>query len=168
MNINLIKVIEDNGFVNLDLINIDEKKLSITFPESYKKFIKQHNAAYPENCYFNYWNDYLKEEGMKSFSFYGFEYQQGFVSESESLIDSQDFDVYGYDHVIAFGSTPEGDYICFDYRHDPSTPEPKIAIMAHDLYYKNINKMIISHVADSFDEFCTLLYDYSDEVDFKD
>ncbi len=163
MSIELIKFYADNGTVPLSLIEKIENQLSVIFPSSYKKFIQQHNAAYLDNGDFDYWNTYFNQEGTKNFNFFGFGYKEGLITASTSLIDHQDFDVYGYDHVVAFGATAEGDYVCFDYRDYPDTSEPKIAVMIHDYYDKETGKMAICPVAESFDEFCTLLYEYNDE-----
>lgn len=160
-----IKIYRDSGPVDIALIEIIENELGVAFPRSYKTFISNHNAAYPKNNHFEYWDDYLKEEAEQSMYFFGFGKEQGLIESSESITRFQDFEIYGYDNVVAFGGTPEGDYVCFDYRHDPMTSEPKIAVMAHDMVYKDTRKMVINHVADSFDDFCQLLYDdpYADE-----
>lgn len=146
----------------VELVEKYETDLGVVFPESYKAFISNNNTAYPEKSCFDYWDDYLKEEGEKSIYFFVFGPEQSRVNASEDLLRFQDFDIYGHDHVVAFAGTAEGDYVCFDYRHNPETLEPKISVMAHDMHYKETRKMVINHVANSFSEFCQLLRDDTD------
>jgi hypothetical protein len=89
-----------------------------------------------------------------------------FLGFNENLPNSgkitwQDFDVYGHEHVIAFGMAANGDHVCFDYRHDPSTDEPRAVVMFHDAYDAD-DKMLICPVADSFEEFIDSLYKRED------
>jgi hypothetical protein len=71
-------------------------------------------------------------------------------------------------HIVPFGYSANGDYICFDYRHDPTTTEPHVVLMYHDDYVadkEGNTKMVVNFVAPNFEAFVDLLYEYIDEDD---
>lgn len=154
----------DRGNTDPVLLDEFEKKFNITFPGSYRKFIENYNAPCLEKNDFRFinkhhnelWSYRLEEDGTDSrdVTFYGF---GEFLPEYEQIDRSQDFDVYGHDHIIAIGAAANGDRICLDYRNDPKTNEPHVVVMFHDAYGED-RKMLISHVANSFDEFLNSLY----------
>lgn len=159
-----VEVYRDYGSVGPMEIGAFEVGVGIKLPKSYKALIRQHNALRPEKSMFRFINRFhnefwpyrLNSDGTDSrdISFYGFGTH---VPDYALIDDAQDFDVFGHDHVIAFGCCANGDHICFDYRHDPATDEPHVVMMFHD-GYDDAHKMLISHVANSFDEFLALLY----------
>jgi SMI1 / KNR4 family (SUKH-1) len=158
-----IEIFHDSGPIDPQLIVEFEISAKLTLPEKYKALITQHNCLYPVNSSFDfkniYANDYAwsykieNEIDSRSLSFFGF----GSDIAHYEQVGNQDFDVYGHDHVIAFGQSANGDYICFDYRKDPSTDEPGVVVMFHDAYDAN-RKMLICPVADSFEQFMDSLY----------
>ena len=158
MSINNIKIFRDSGKVDIDLVEDFERENNILFPENYKKFICEHNAAYPNNEYFDFFSPRQNAMDTTNICFLGFGSAEGLVIESQDIINNQNYDIYGYDDLITFGSNGGGDYICFDYRDCGKQGEPKIIFMLHDEYDDNTNKMITYDVAQSFDDFCKLLY----------
>jgi len=73
---------------------------------------------------------------------------------------------YGQKGLVAFGGCANGDVVCFDYRDDPDTCEPKIVLVYHDDYVElegGGSARVVNHVANSFDEFLDMLYEYQDE-----
>jgi hypothetical protein len=161
---NEIEVDYDHGLAPSSLLDAFEKRTGIRLPLSYRTVIQKHNALSPVANYFRFenrfhselWSYRLGNDGRdcRDISFFGF----GEHLPDYELIDgAQRFDVFGHNFVIAFGRSANGDYICFDYRHDPSTDEPSVVVMFHDAY-EDARKMLISHVADSFDGFLGILY----------
>jgi hypothetical protein len=162
MSINNIKVFQDSGKVDVRLVERFERQFGVVFPEQYKKFICEHNAAYLDNEYFDFFSPEQGVIDTSSICFLGFGSAEGLVIESEDVINNQNYDVYGYDNVITFGRNGGGDYICFDYRGSEKQGQPKVIFMRHD-DYDDTNKMITFDVSDSFDDFCNLLYEWEDE-----
>lgn len=158
MSIDNIKVFQDSGKVDIRLVESFENQCGIVFPEQYKKFICEHNAAYLDNEYFDFFSPRQNAMDTTSICFLGFGSTEGLVIESEDIINNQNYDIYGYDNLITFGRNGGGDYICFDYRNYGKQGEPKILFMLHD-DYDDTNKMITFSVSDNFDDFCSLLYE---------
>jgi hypothetical protein len=165
-----VNVYRDHGTISSELITQFETSRNIRAPAAYKEIIAKHNALRPENDLFRFRNvfatthswPYKIIDGIDSrdISFLGF----GPDIEDYMKIDWQEFDVYGHEHIIAFGMASNGDYICFDYRHDPSTDEPRVVVMFHDAYdaYDADDKMLICPVANSFGKFIDSLYKRED------
>lgn len=156
----------DNGVANSQDIAQFELQFKSKLPKDFKSFSLAHNAARLVKSSFEFLNKhatdyvwhYKIENGIDSrdISFYGFGAE---LPDYLQIEQAQDFDVYGHDHVIAFGSSANGDYICFDYRHDPTTDTPRVVVMFHDAYDSN-RKMLICDVANSFEEFMDSLYKF--------
>lgn len=163
-----VDIYRDNGTVDFRLIAQFELSKNIKLPESYKELLTAHDALRPEKEMFRFLNSfsathfwpYKIENGLdaRDISFFGFGTE---LDDYKKIGWNQDFDVFGHDHVIAFGRSANGDYICFDYRHDPSTSEPHVVVMFHDAYDEK-RKMLICHVANSFEEFMDSLYKSDD------
>ncbi len=157
-------VLMDEGRTDPSLLDQFEERLNKKLPKEYKELMLEHNALYPISNLFKFNNHYhnelwsyrLNDDGTDSrdvvFLGYGDK-----PSESARVEWNQDFDVYGHDHVVAFGTAANGDHICFDYRHDPKTSEPHVVVMFHDAYGED-GKMLICHVANSFEDFLNALY----------
>lgn len=157
-----IDVYRDYGSVDLHLIDVFEDGIGYCLPVSYKELISNHDWLRPEQDAFDFINIYGEKDSC-DISFYG--YKSGFSIASRTIGHHQDFDVYGYEGIIAFGSSGGGDYICFDYRHDPKTCEPRVVLMYHDDYVEDANgnaHMVVNDVAPSFEAFIDLLYKYED------
>jgi len=151
----------DKGIVDISVIEKYEEKLDYKFPKTYKKLISKHNGLRTIKSAFNYFDEVIQKEEGNFVYFYVFDnknldslYCDGIVGDFSSL-DENDF----YKGVIPFGGTPNGDNICFDYRDDFNTDSPKIVLVHHDAIDNN-GKCMISFLANSFEEFIGLLYEY--------
>jgi hypothetical protein len=154
----------DSGPIDLSALDDFEVKFGIKLPGSYRVLMESHNALYPKKSHFRFenkfhnelWSYRLEADGTDSrdITFFGFGEN---LPDYECIDWRQGFDVYGHDYVIAFGTASNGDHICFDYRHNPKTCEPHVVVMFHDAF-DELRKMAISHVADSFDGFMSMLY----------
>lgn len=164
-----ISIRSDHGFVANDKFQDFERIHSMLLPRSFKSFVGLHDQPWLVENYFRFINIFAQShmwpykimDGIDSrdLNFLGF--NEG-TYDGEKIFDSQDFDVYGHESVIAFGQSANGDYICFDYRHDPATEEPRVVVMFHDAYDSN-RKMLICPVSNSFEEFMDSLYKSEDE-----
>lgn len=153
-----------HGAVQPSLLDEFERKTQLRLPGKYRELILEHDAIRLVRDTFRFTNAFHNEhwpyrllesdEDCRDVSFYGFGSD---LPDYLQIERGQSVDVYGHDHVIAFGYAANGDYICFDYRHDPKTVEPYVVVMFHDAY-DDRNKRLISHVANSFEEFMSLLY----------
>ncbi|HHE3606017.1 TPA: SMI1/KNR4 family protein, partial [Pasteurella multocida] len=72
---------------------------------------------------------------------------------------------YGYEYVYSFGSTGEGDFVCFDYRDDPKGNEPKICIVIHDEYDEKTGKRLLFPVAENFEAFLNGLKSFDEMLE---
>lgn len=156
----MIASFHDDGEVNVSVISDFEKKCGFFFPESYKFLLSNYDAIFPVECVFNFFDPIRNISDDRDISFYGYGDD---IPEYRKIINAQDFDVYGYENVIAFGCSANGDHICFDYRHDTKTNNPKVVLMFHDEYGDD-NKMLLCSLADSFEEFVDSLYKYEDDI----
>lgn len=154
-----IEVNHDRGFVDMALIEIFERKIGYCFPEAYKQLTSQHNNLYPEQDSFNFINIY-SEEDEREIAFYG--YGEWPI---ESIEQAQHSDVYSYEGIVTFGRSANGDHVCFDYRHDPKTCEPRVVLMYHDDYVEDANgaHMVVNDVAPTFEAFIDMLYKDEEE-----
>lgn len=149
-----ITVYRDSGIVNIEEIEFFEKKIGYSFPADYKKIISQHNELRPSNDCFDF--QFKNKEDSRDVSFYG--YGPDVDSSTNIISNQQEKDLYYQEHLVAIGESANGDYICFDYRFDPSTNNPPIALMLHD-YTDEDNKMLVCSVADNFAQFIDSLYE---------
>ena len=156
----------DYGQADIKDIEAFEKKYNICLPESFKELMLEHNGVNFIEENFDFVNKRGQEDG-RSFMFYSFgEEKEG--SESIELYNKglQDPIYYGVPGLIGIGSTAEGDTLCFDYRDDPKTCEPKVVLLVHDEYEEEpdgTTHMLIEPIADNFDKFLDMLYKYGDE-----
>jgi cell wall assembly regulator SMI1 len=168
-NMNDVEIYRDFGIVDITQLERFEKEINYFLPLKYKKLIAKHDGLRTKKCDFDFINihynkdtwSYLLINSIDTRSFHFFCYGES-ISKSKKIYHNL-FNIYGHDGVIAFGGTDGGDYVCFDYRHDPATDEPKIVLMFHDAYDDVTNKMLICPVADSFEAFMDSLYEYKDE-----
>ncbi len=161
---NNIDVSSDDGSVDIAVIESFEKEIGYCLPQNYKVLIASHDWLYPAQNSFDFINVYAQQDS-RDIAFFG--YGKEATRYSENITDNQDFDVYGYEGIIAFGCSANGDYICFDYRHDPKTCEPRVVLMYHDDYVEDANgnaHMVVNDVAPSFEAFIDMLYKYEDEA----
>jgi len=155
----------DYGKANPKDIEEFEKKYNICLPKTYKELMLEHNGVNFKEEYFDFINSRGQEDG-RAFLFKAF----GEKEKGKELIEDAQYvsnpDYYGVPGLIGFGSTAEGDTVCFDYRDDPKTCEPKVVLLVHDEYDDlpdGTSHMHIEPIANSFDEFLDMLYEFKDE-----
>ncbi|MDO4894457.1 SMI1/KNR4 family protein [Moraxella sp.] len=155
-----LKILDDNGQADIQLIRDFEKEYNITLPNSYVELISKHNGLRLYNNRF----DFINLDGLiSSTDIYFLSFGDDF---SENMADFQWCgDSYSYENLVLFGVTAYGDSICFDYRPDLSTNNPPVRLMRHEDTFINQygqDKNIVFPIANSFDEFLDMLYE---EVD---
>ena len=137
-----------------------ERQIGYSLPQSYKNLMSEYNDMWIKETAF----DFINKDGELDSSGIGFE---EFSWDGESGIQTRqiyvsDKDYYGLPGLVSFGDTGGGDYICFDYRDDLKTCNPKVILMLHDEYIEHDDgsaTMVIHSVANSFEEFIDMLYD---------
>lgn len=155
-----IDVFSDHGTVSKSAIEGFEKEIGFCFPQEYKILISNHNGLSTVQDSFDFTNQFgeTEEGGIRFYGYGGW--------PVESIEDSQDFDIYGHDGIVSFGRRGNGDHICFDYRHDPKTCEPRIVLMLHDEYTEDTEgnaKHLLIDIAPNFEAFIDMLYKYEDD-----
>lgn len=145
-------VYRDSGQVDGKVIRSFEESFSVRLPSNYKSLLSAHDAAILNKNIFKYniSGRWLSSDVV----FLGF--GEG-LKDYKSIFRLQKNDEPGCWGLIVFGCAANGDYICFDYRYNPSSEEPHVVIMLHD-YMDEKNHMLVCPVADSFDQFMGLLY----------
>jgi hypothetical protein len=139
------------GKVSRELFNETCQKLGYNLPESFYQFIKNNDGAHINPANFTYY-DY-------TFKNYVSNLVGGFLCINEQATTSITKKYYSPPEdfpkrVVPFSSTPNGDYICFDYRNDPDTDNPSIVMWNHE----GESGEDISYVAKDFDSFLDMLY----------
>lgn len=159
----------DEGKADIWYIKEFEKKYNICFPKTYKELMLEHNGVRFEEDNFDFINKRGQEDG-REFLFKSF----GEKKRGKELIEDAQFvskpDYYGVPGLIGIGSTAEGDTLCFDYRDNPKTCEPKVVLLVHDEYEEDKNgnsHMLIEPIANSFNEFLDMLYEFKDEFEYE-
>lgn len=158
---NAINILSDEGIINKTIIEGCEKKFGYLFPDKYKNLISKHNGLYPKKDTFKYFDEVIQKDEENGIYFYAFanenlrsNYCDGIVGDF-SYLDEEDFEK----GIIPFAGTPNGDFICFDYRDNLESDNPKIVLVHHDADDENGN-LIISFLGNNFEEFMDLLYEY--------
>ena len=151
-----IEIFDDEGPVDISIIEKFEKQIGYSLPVSYKELLSKHNALYPEEGSFDF--VFKEKSNTHSFVFLGY----GDEVESYEQISRSQQTEYCYEHIVVFGETPNGDYICFDYRADPTTNNPPVVVMLHDYPDEN-DMMMVCPVADNFEAFIDSLYKWEDD-----
>ena len=137
-----MNIFDDEGPIDVSIIETFEKSIGWGFPEKYKYLLSQHNALVPEENIFSY--AFSGELNDADVSFFGFD-----LLNDESIEKVQQKE-YGRSDVVVFGGTANGDFVCFDYRD--SENQPAVVIMLHDVFDKE-NRMVIVDVSKNFDDF---------------
>lgn len=138
----------------VDSTSIDafEKKMGCAFPSAYKSLLQKHNAVrLVDNCF-----DFLFRGKVDSRDVGFFGYGEA-IQDYENIERFQQESEYCYNDIVVVGESANGDYICFDYRANPTTDNPPVVIMLHDYPDEN-NKMLVCPVADNFEKFIDSLY----------
>jgi hypothetical protein len=149
-----IEIYRDRGQIDIRELNEFEQLIGYRLPQTYKDLLSKHNALYPRDRNFKFIDRSSGKPNSRDITFHGF---GDLLPEGQRIANAQDHDVYGHEGLVTFGMSANGDYICFDYQHDPRTDEPKIVVMFHDYADEN-KKMLVNFVADSFEEFMGSLY----------
>ena len=156
----------DEGSVDISLINTFEDKIGYKLPETYKKLLSQHNALSIEESCFEFIN-YKEEKDIGAVFFEGFgEIPYERIEDSNKDFQSPDF--YGEKELIVFGSSGNGDIVCFDYRKKSTSNTPEIAYIYHEKFEELPDgrvRNVINHVANSFEDFLGILFRYEDKYD---
>ena len=160
--IDKIGIYRHHGKIAKEIIEDFEVNSLCCFPKEYKELISNYNALRPIKTAFDFINVYgKKDEGSIFFLGYGdIEF-----SKMDKNLRIADPIYYGTPGLIDFGGYANGDYICFDYRHDPKTCNPKVVHVYHDDYTENEDgtfSMTVNFVANSFEEFIDMLYEYNE------
>jgi len=157
-------IFHDYGEADPNNIEQFEKKYYVCLPKSYKELMLRYNGGSFEEDQFDFTNKKGQEDGRTIF-FKSFREDK----DGAELIEDAQFvskpDYYGVPGLIGIGSTAEGDTLCFDYRDNPKTSEPKVILLVHDEYEETngVEHMKIEPIANSFNEFLDMLYEYKDE-----
>lgn len=151
-----LNIWSDEGSVSRSVIENFAQELDVIFPESYISLISKHDYLYLEDNIFDFIDNYGNQD-ERDIIFLG--YKVEITDNSDIYTYSQVNNEYAYGNkIIAFGSSANGDYICFDYRNNSN--EPSIALMHHDDFIENDLgvRMQVSHIANNFDEFMLKLH----------
>lgn len=165
---NLI-IYRDKGSIDMDIINAFEDKIGFCLPKSYKEIISEHDGLRLVENGFDFVNIY-GENDERDLNFLSFLPMDTEYSPTGYYIPIEDFQVskwdYGIKGLVSFGDCANGDIICFDYRDDPKGCNPKVVLVYHDDYITQEDgtiQMVVNFVANSFEEFMNMLYEYKDE-----
>ncbi len=150
----IVEVRRDSGHAREVDIADFERGIDVRLPHVYRNFLMAHDAPRLQCPDFDFIDRCSGALTSRDVAFKGF---GSALPRCNRIVDGQDSDGRWPDHVIVFGDCANGDYVCFDYRRDPATDEPAIAVLHHD-YPDHDGKMLVSPVANSFDEFLGLLY----------
>ncbi len=158
-------IYRDKGSIDNEVINEFENKIGFCLPQSYKELISKHDGLRIVENSFDFVNIYGKKD-ERDLNFLSFQPIDTKYSPKGYYIPMEDFQVsecdYGIKGLVAFGDCANGDRICFDYRNNPKTCNPKVVLVYHDDYTENENgttSMTVNFVANSFEEFIDILYD---------
>jgi hypothetical protein len=166
-----IKWEESDRKISLQEIKEFENKIGYKLPKNYIEFILKYNGASINNYIYSF-----KIYSVSNKSFEGI-YSVGVFLSFGANLESMEWywdnrncdEKYPFpDHVIPFILGGEGNLICFDYRHDLHTEEPKVVYWNHEECGELKEGLEIYFIANSFDEFINKLADYRTEEEIKD
>lgn len=144
-----------NGGVDKEIIENFSKKFDVLFPPEYIDLISKHDGIYPEISSF----DYIDTDGELNISTIEL---GGYLHTPR--IEGMQFPDDDYDQkLIGFGTTPGGNFICFDYRFPWVTNQPRIVLTLHDEFYDfgtNEGKRKILYLSNSFTSFINSLHEF--------
>lgn len=151
----------DNGNNSLNEIQRVQDELGCFFPKIYIDLIKNHDAVRLEENIFNFTNIYnsIDERDLNFLSFKSDHLDGDILSNQDNVNDLEN---YGIKDLVVFGICANGDYICFDYREDSQTSNPKIVLVYHDDFVDfedETSSMVVNDVANNFDDFLNLLHE---------
>ena len=151
------------GPVDISLIKEFENKIGFKFPRSYIEIVSEYDAGRVANHksafqFFSNLIDEIEIYGLGCFLMFG-KPDSGGISTMNYYWDTRNEDPdYPFpDNVVPFGLDGGGNLICFDYRDNLKTSEPKIVVWHHEGCHSPETE--ISYVANNFDEFLDMLHD---------
>ena len=154
---------------NLAQIKAFEAKCGYKFPKNYIDLVLKYNCADIDN-YIDCFKVYY-ESGERRHNTFGvgcflaFRTEDGSIDSSFSLIDwhydknNHDIDYPIPEHLVPIIYDGGGNYVCFDYRHDPKTDNPKVVFWFHEEAGCLEEGLEVYFIANSFDEFLDCLFD---------
>jgi hypothetical protein len=156
-----MKIYRDYGEISSELIEQFEKTVNYQLPTKYVNLVRKHDAVIPENNGFTFRNIY-GEKDERDVNFYSFKKDNecGFIFDEQENVNN--LTNYGYLGIVTFAVTANGDYVCFDYRNNALTANPKVVLLYHDDFIENedsTSSMVVNHVADSFEDFMDMLHE---------
>ncbi|WP_151957768.1 SMI1/KNR4 family protein [Acinetobacter guillouiae] len=156
-----MEIRRDNGKNSLNEIQRVQDELVYFFPKNYIDLINNHDAVRLEENIFNFTNIYnnVDERDLNFLSFKSDHLDSDILSNQDNVNDLEN---YGIKDLVVFGICANGDYICFDYREDSQTSNPKIVLVYHDDFVDfedGTSSMVVNNVANDFDDFLNLLHE---------
>lgn len=156
-----MEIRRDNGKNSLNEIQRVQDELGYFFPKNYIDLIKNHDAVRLEENIFNFTNIYnnVDERDLNFLSFKSDHLDGDILSNQDNVNDLEN---YGIKDLVVFGICANGDYICFDYREDSQTSNPKIVLVYHDDFVDfedGTSSMVVNDVANNFEDFLNLLHE---------
>jgi hypothetical protein len=123
------KWVDKGNPISLREIEAYELQLEVSFPQTFKNFILDHDGGTPSASSFQY---YDASRGYKLGSdigaFIPFK-ENEYNSIASIYLDPPEFFPEG---LIAFAETGNGDFICFDYRETKKNLDPSIVYWNHE------------------------------------
>jgi hypothetical protein len=156
------------GKGDIYLIQKQEEKIGFKFPQSYINLILQYDGCEIQNHVriFDFDSNFIgRIDSYKLSYFYAFNNNANSWQKIDycwQKIIEFDEDEPFPKNVIPFASNAVREKICFDYRHDPKTDNPKIVVWHAE--EESGSSSELSFVATSFDEFLDMLYESSSAV----
>jgi hypothetical protein len=160
-----IGIYRDNGENDKEIIEWIENEIKYCLPKTYKEIIFLYDGLRPKKNIFDFINIY-GEKDDRDISFLSYQPQDTKYNKDGYYIPMKDFQIskfdYGIQELVTFGDCANGDYICFDYRDNLKTCNPKVVHVYHDDHTENedgTSSMTVNFVANSFEEFIDMLYE---------
>ena len=152
---------------NPEQIKAFEAKCGYKFPKSYIDLVLKFNGAEV----YNYMTSFFiyNENGEKVNDVFGvgafLAFGEQNVSDETSLIDwfwenrNCDENYPFPNHLVPFAYDGGGNYLCFDYRHNQRTNNPRVVFWFHEEAGQLKEGLEVYYAANSFDEFLDCLFD---------
>lgn len=97
--------------IDMEIIESVERKLGVTFPDSYKQYVSNNNGGHIEGTY-------VDESGIKEMiSFRFLVFKEQILEQADILKDCIP------KNIIPFATDAGGNYYCFDYKEDLNKPK---------------------------------------------
>jgi hypothetical protein len=129
-------------------------KITYTLPQPFIDLMKVCDGGMPIISAFKYEDNHFGEIECDLGSFLSFE--RRIDGLWRLFTDPPEFFPEG---ILAFAVTGNGDYICFDYRTNPTSNNPPVVYWSHEASTEES----ISFIAKTFDDFMDMLYEDEDD-----